>query len=563
MQALDNAPIKIKTMIAPLFCCVMAIIIGVVFYITSVQLSTAMKDSAWAAQTISYLNEAKANLSDAHAVFYKVVSWKHSGAIAEPKITEELTQAQEFLQKTQYLLQAVDYERIGVDPKDVAMMNEHFAAYNSSADQTSNIIDDDVTMADIFLNDCQTHFDPTRTMMVGIIGQLEKKADSAKVAQESSVTFGLKAVLVCVLLTVVLGILVSLLIGRAIANPIRGITSVMQSLAGGDKGVDVPHRDRHDEVGDMARTVEIFKDNMIRNEKLEAEQAKERTERERRASNLEKLVADFQKNITGVVGIVSAAAGQMQTTAQSMSAIAEDTTRQANSVAASAQEASSNVQTVASASEELHSSITEIGHQVSESSKLSEAAVAEVKRTNETVESLATAAQKIGQVVGLINDIASQTNLLALNATIEAARAGDAGKGFAVVAQEVKSLANQTAKATEEIAAQVNEMQTVTTGTVTAIREIGTTIARLNEIATAIASSVEEQTAATNEIARNVEQTASGTQAVSTSIVKVTESSNQTGVAAGQVLEAGNELANQGEKLRQVVENFIEKVRTA
>lgn len=221
------------------------------------------------------------------------------------------------------------------------------------------------------------------------------------------------------------------------------------------------------------------------------------------------------------------------------------------------------MQAVAAAAEELHSSITEIEKQVVESARIAADAAKQTEVTNKTVEGLAEAAQKIGAVVELINDIASQTNLLALNATIEAARAGDAGKGFAVVAQEVKGLADQTAKATMEIAGQIQDMQQVTGTTVTAIQGIGRTITRINEISTTIASAVEEQTAATNEIARSIEQAASGTQTVSSNILGVTQASSKTSQMAGQVQDAGNQLADEGEKLRAEVESFINKVRSA
>ena len=263
------------------------------------------------------------------------------------------------------------------------------------------------------------------------------------------------------------------------------------------------------------------------------------------------------KNVTAVTDIVSSASAQLQSTAQNLSATAEQTTQQSAAVAAAAEQASANVQTVASAAEELSSSIEEVGRQVTESSNIAQSAAAEAEATNKSVEELAEAADKIGEVVELISDIAAQTNLLALNATIEAARAGDAGKGFAVVANEVKSLASQTAKATGDISAQISAIQNATGNAVTAIKGIGETISQVNEIATAIASAVEEQGAATQEIARNVQEAATGTQEVTTNITEVQKAATETGESSAQVLEAANELSKQSETLRAEIEKFM------
>jgi methyl-accepting chemotaxis protein len=263
------------------------------------------------------------------------------------------------------------------------------------------------------------------------------------------------------------------------------------------------------------------------------------------------------EQVSEVVAIVSTSSEELQSTAQSMAATAEETSRQSQSVAAAAEQATSNVQTVAAAAEEMAKSIEEIGRQVTQSATIAGRAVEEAERTNGSVAGLAEAAQKIGEVVELISDIASQTNLLALNATIEAARAGDAGKGFAVVASEVKSLANQTAKATEEIAAQIAGMQDATKGTVTAIKGISSTIGEISEIAAAIASAVEQQSAATQEISRNVQEAATGTQDVSANIASVNQAASETGKSAGDVLTAAQELSRQGDRLREEIDRFL------
>ena len=284
---------------------------------------------------------------------------------------------------------------------------------------------------------------------------------------------------------------------------------------------------------------------------------------EQRSKSIDMLAQGFEAKAGQLVGQVASAATELRTTAQSMTGTASEAQHQATNVAAAAEEASVNVQTVAAAAEQLASSITEISRQVAQSAKVAGKAREDARRTDGVVQALSEGAQKIGEVVGLISDIAGQTNLLALNATIEAARAGDAGKGFAVVASEVKSLATQTAKATDDIAHQIAQIQTATKDAVDSIRGIGTTIGEISEIAAGIAAAVEEQGAATQEIARNVQQAAAGTQEVSSNIVGVSKGASDTGAAANQVLGAAGELSKQAEQLRSEVSAFIAGVKVA
>jgi methyl-accepting chemotaxis protein len=362
---------------------------------------------------------------------------------------------------------------------------------------------------------------------------------------------------------VIIGVASAFVIGSSIANPIRAMTKAMDELAEGNLATAIPVSRHKDEIGEMALAMATFKDNAIRAEELRAQQRQAQEERERRAQLIEDLTGNFDKTISAVIDHVASASTELNSTAQSMASTAEQTSQQASSVAAASEQASANVQTVATAAEELSASIVEISRQVSEAATISTAASEEASRTNLMVLALSDAADKISEVVKMINDIASKTNLLALNATIEAARAGDAGKGFAVVASEVKSLSNQTSRATDEIGGQIANVQEEVRRTVVAIGKIANTIDQMRDISTTIASAVEEQGVATQEIARNVQQAAQGTQEVSSNIGGVTEAAADTGSAAEQLLGAAGGLAQNSEILRGEVRNFLANVKAA
>ncbi len=360
----------------------------------------------------------------------------------------------------------------------------------------------------------------------------------------------------------ILGVLVAWLIARSLTRPIRSMTSAMSALASGNLHTDIPALDRGDEIGEMAQAVEVFKENALRMETMQAEQKKrehEAEEEKRRA--MAEMANGFESSVKGVVQTVSSASVELQGSANGLTGVINTIGQKIDHVVSASSHASQNVETVAVAAEELSSSIREISHQVTQSSEMTRNAVSQAERTNKIVRGLAESAQKIGDVVNLITDIASQTNLLALNATIEAARAGDAGKGFAVVAGEVKNLANQTARATEEISEQIVSVQTTTKDAVDAIQNIASIIGEIDSIASTIASAVEEQGAATQEIARSVAQASNGTIEVSNTIGDISASSNETGTAAEQVLQASHQLSRQAEILSAEVNSFISRVR--
>jgi methyl-accepting chemotaxis protein len=365
------------------------------------------------------------------------------------------------------------------------------------------------------------------------------------------------------LVSIVVTVAGFLIVLYRVSVPIRKLTQSMQRLADHDLLAELEGLDRRDEIGDMTRAVAVFKQKMIEGDRLSAENEAEQVSKERRRLAVEELIRQFEQNVTESLHTLTAASGELNGTAESMSQMAEHARAKSTEVATVSQEASVNVQTVAAATEELSASISEISRQVVESTNIAGEAESEAARTNGQVQMLADAAQRIGDVVQLISGIAGQTNLLALNATIEAARAGEAGKGFAVVASEVKNLAAQTAQATDEITGQVAGIQAATQSSVQAINGITGTIKRVSQIAAAIAAAVEEQGAATREIARNVQQTSQGTTQMSSHLAGVSEAATETGAAAGEVLESAKALARLSDNLRNDVDRFIGGLRAA
>jgi len=365
-------------------------------------------------------------------------------------------------------------------------------------------------------------------------------------------------------LATLFGLIVALLIARSIVGPLTSMTRAMGALAGGDLEIEIPGRGKADEIGDMAKAIQVFKDNMADTERLRHEQTElEARQAESRKADMVRLADQFEQAVGEIVDTVSSASGELETSAGTLTATATRAQDLSTEVASASQEASANVQAVASATEELSSSVSEIARQVQESARIASEAVGQASKTNDRVSELSKAAARIGDVVELISTIAGQTNLLALNATIEAARAGEAGRGFAVVASEVKALAEQTAKATGEIAQQVSGIQAATEESVGSIREISGTIARLSEISSTVAAAVEEQGAATQEISRNVQQAAHGTQRVSTNIGDVQRGAADTGSASSQVLSAARSLSADSNRLKQEVAKFLNSVHAA
>jgi methyl-accepting chemotaxis protein len=391
--------------------------------------------------------------------------------------------------------------------------------------------------------------------------QAEAQRRASEAASAGRVAISASAIVMIVATGLSL-LLFAITVGRTVTTPIIRAVAVMRRLAEGDLAVDIAVSDSRDEIGAMARAIAVFKRNAIERQALQEREMAEIARREERARRRDAATAAFNTDVAGILNMVTSASTELDSTAASLSATAEEASRQAAVVAAGAEEANANVATVAAATEELSASIGEISHQMVEARTVAGHANEESKRANERIQGLVDSAQRIGEVVRLIQDIASQTNLLALNATIEAARAGEAGKGFAVVANEVKTLASQTARATEEITGQVQAVQGSTQEAVQAIAGIGSTIARIHEISATIAAAVEEQGAATNEIARNVALAAAGTSEVTNNIAAVNEVARETGESAAQVLAATGELNTQSSRLKDVIDSFLHEMAT-
>ncbi|WP_158240483.1 methyl-accepting chemotaxis protein [Telmatospirillum siberiense] len=350
--------------------------------------------------------------------------------------------------------------------------------------------------------------------------------------------------------------------GRGLIRPILVLTTVTHHLAEGDLTVVVPGRERRDEMGTLAKAIDVLKEKSVEAAHLRVAQDRMKMEaaKERQAA-MHALADGFESSVKKVVDSMGASVSDMENSANVLSLAAEEANGRTTSAAVAAEETSANVSTVSAATEELFSSIQEISRQISQSSMIATDAVSEAERTNQAMAALEDSVKRIGDIVELINSIASQTNLLALNATIEAARAGEAGKGFAVVASEVKSLATQTARATEDIQAKVAEIHTMTGSAVSAIRGIGETVGRMNEITTTVAAAVEEQGAATQEIAGSVHQAAEGTRQVSDDVSVAQRAASKTGSVAANVLGAAGSLAQEAERLRAEVDCFLQGVR--
>jgi len=499
--------------------------------------------------------------------FYRTVEGGHLIASTAEDMAKEDKSLEEIVERIEK--RRLEYERLLTPGWETETYNKLLVSYRNylkiSQEQLLPLSrkNENAQAGALFRGESREEFRRTKELLQALVDFNATEGKNS--ADRGAATYENSKIWVAGILALVIAICTGAIwmIVSTVIRPIQSLTAVMARLSNRDMTAEVGGRERGDELGAMARAVQVFKDGLIEADRLAAAEAAEQRAKQRRAEAVEQLLIGFESSSSTALRTVAAAASELDATAHAMSAMAQQTSTQATVVASAAEQTSANVQTVATATEEMASSIREIGTQIARSADIAGKAVSEATQTSDAVRSLADAAQRIGAVVELINSIASQTNLLALNATIEAARAGEAGKGFAVVASEVKSLAGQTAKATDEIASQIGAIQQTTQGVVSAITGIGGTIGNINDITTAIAAAIEEQGAATNEISRNVQQAAAGTQEVTGSIVQVTQAAGEAGSAAGQVLTAAGELSRQAEMMRRDVEKFLNDIKAA
>lgn len=391
----------------------------------------------------------------------------------------------------------------------------------------------------------------------------DKGAAASGLKAEQDYELAFRVLIGALTLMVLIGLIAAILIVRDIARGIGSVLTPMRALAGNDLEVNVPHQGEPNEIGQIADTLQVFKDALVAKKAADEAAADEASAKMRRAEMLDKATRNFEAMIGELIGSLSSASTEMEATASTLTNAA-DITRQLSSEAANtSRDVSESIQSTATATEEITSSVNEIGRQVLESSRVAQVAVQQAEKTDASITDLSNAAARIGDVVKLITAIAEQTNLLALNATIEAARAGEAGRGFAVVAAEVKALASQTAKATDEITTQIAGMQAATGASVATIKEISSTIDLMSEISSTIAAAVEEQGAATQEIARNVQQAAELSARVAANITDVDRGNSETGAASAQVFSAAQSLSKESNHLQTEVQNFLSTIRAA
>jgi methyl-accepting chemotaxis protein len=561
MKAVTNAPILVKSLIAPAFSAAMIIVLSVVFLATYQDLQRQMETQTRISAMRSDLQEMLLQLSAAHLGTLQAASWKQNVS-DEALIAKAIDEAKQALATAQTLLDRQADQKV-VAPAKMAELGNRFAEYRPAATEALGTIQIDAFIALMLMND--SGIKQRATVEVGNDVLAEVTAADRAIAGEvrRSLTNTLMMVLATAALAIALSLGAAAVLGRAISRPTTRLTAAMGQLTAGDTTVEIEGIERKDELGRMAVAVQVFKESMIRNIELSEQTAKAQEERAARAERLERLTAGFDGKVRGLLQVVAEAAGGMNDTSRRLSDTASSTHAQASAMAETAKEMSGNVQTVAAASEELSGSIGEISQQVQRQSGVAHSASEAAEASRRQVRGLADAAQKIGEVIELINGIAEQTNLLALNATIEAARAGEAGKGFAIVASEVKSLATQTAKATDEIATQIQAMQSQTGSTVQAIERINEQIREMTEVSTTVASAVEEQNAATQEISRSAQRASQGTEQVTGSIQTMTEAAEGTGSASNEVTAAARDLSENAEALKQLIDAFLTDVKAA
>jgi methyl-accepting chemotaxis protein len=566
MSFLDDLKIWAKIAIVPVVATVGLVIIALVGTQGQAEQSRTLDEIAGVTFAKSVkISDITDQLQDSHSDLYRLLTWNAAGVEAA-KVDKIEASFAEGIKKAFKMLG--DYRAaFPITAEEDALLKRieaGLAAYKNATDQVISMQKMDFTAAVSFMWTAQDGYQALMAETQAMVALEARMVEAARrsAGEVASTTRGL-------FIGITLGVLgllalISFLLVRAIASAVGGMTGAMERLAQGDLSVAIPAIGRRDEIGAMAAAVQVFKDNAQRVQALTGEQeALQRQAEAAKRQAMGELAGEIETTVRGAVQNASRAADAIRGEAEVLASNAETAISQTAQVAESSELANGNVETVAQAAERLVGSISEINRQVEESSRVASEAVAEAARTDETVKTLTVASGKIGEVVNLINDIASQTNLLALNATIEAARAGDAGKGFAVVANEVKNLANQTARATEEITGEITAMKAATEEAVRAIDGIVATIGRVNEALAAITGAVAEQGRATSEISESVSQAADGTRTVSSGIGEVRRVADQVGSAAANVHVTTETLVGEFQRLQSQVDGLVARLKSS
>ncbi|WP_245651115.1 methyl-accepting chemotaxis protein [Paramagnetospirillum marisnigri] len=537
---------------APLLLVASILLLGLVFHLAMDRQGAAMERMV----NSSFANSRAAAELDGIAAsiqsnLYRVLGWQ-AAKEDKDKIKALEGQIRSDL-KTLSAKSGVVLAALGTDASAAKQVKDYGLA---AGDVLDIFISDHITALSM-MGSTEIEYDGLHKLLDGLSAQAAAKAaEDYRETEALAAAAGLRFFLVLGA-ALVLGIVATFAMTRLIARPVTALTEVMGRLASGITQVEIPSLDSGDEIGAMARAVAVFRDGMERAARLEAEQGQQRERQARLLARRDELITRFNSTMEEILGTVGASIDRVHTSSSSLQATAEQTSRQGAAVASAAELSAANVATVATAAEELGSSVREISRQVAETTTITSDAVHGIHSANTTMDGLADAARRIGEVVTLINDIAAQTNLLALNATIEAARAGEAGKGFAVVAGEVKTLANQTAKATDEIAQQIAGIQTISREAADTIRSVGQTIDRVNQVVASIAAAVEQQSAATEEIVRSVQQASDGNSEITRNIADVSKAATATGEMASGMFQAADELVHEAAHLRGEVGDFL------
>ncbi len=561
MNLFANASLKIKIFIAPaivlLLICAFAAASYTMLSTQQAQLSNLRANTYAEYEAVVGVDE---QLAKTHMRLFRLVAWTASGMKGKTveDATKDIGNNTDAL-KTQ--VQKLVALQTGNDAYKT--LPEAIEKYVKSTRDVIDFADVDASMAVIAINQSDAIFNEldkrnaanlhkTHSALVATLALLEASAEQQK---NTTILFSIACI--------VLGSFVALLIGAKISNPLVALSNVMKSLSAGDLQAQVPAARGRDEVAQMVQAVAVFRDGLVEAKRLEGMSIEEQTRKIRRQEAVDMMISDFQENVAQALEGVAVRMKLMVDMSGGLNETATETSRAAEVAAGASEEASHSVQTVASAADQLNSSVEEINHQINQTSQVISQATQQAAASNDQVQLLAQAASKIGDIVNLIRDIAEQTNLLALNATIEAARAGEAGKGFAVVASEVKTLASQTAKATEEISTQIAAIQNSTKGTVESIQLIGTTMESIEGYSNMIAAAVQEQSASTMEISRNIAHAAEGSGQVAASLASFSNAASQTSVSASQMLETSNEITKVTEQLKSTVDDFLSAVKAA